>query len=73
MVFITTMIYIITVPKGDFSKWELYRQSGIMFFHRLRQHDEILHVEWADDDLISTDINVAFKSEEHYHWFLLKQ
>jgi hypothetical protein len=68
------MSYTVEIAVKEFSQWPEYKEYNAQMFERviMEKYPEILSVKYSSP--ITTNFNryFTFKSEEHYHWFLLK-
>ena len=66
------MTYIINVERRIFSKWKSYCEDWDLaeyHSHLLENYPEVVSVRLTP----GLNREFTFESEEHYHWFLLKQ
>ena len=69
------MTYTIKIPHSDTHKWQSFKQWNMQEQNYreflISTYPEIVDIRVTWNSPIWSEI--TFKSEQHYHWFLLKQ
>ena len=73
------MTYTIELPRNIYHSWSTYRnwedqyQCDCFSEWLLNEHSEILATKFVKTHGIKPYRTIEFKSDDHYHWFLLQQ
>ena len=62
-------MFVVVVCDYEYRGWAVWNDEWFSFVNQLKAQPEVIDVSY----LVGWDFKLVFESEEHYHWFLLRQ